>query len=377
MTRRLRMQPNELGLAERVRLFRFPMERRLNTEGKLGVREHQRVGRLLAETLLPGAAREALREAGVRRLAIVPDGILHHVPFSALILAQGSDPSTPPRYQGCRYLVHDYAVAVIPSATALAALRERAAARRAEASSARRALLAFADPVFTAADPRAREAPGGACLAPPKARSDSDQRLPATAHEAHAVAELFPGSEIYLGWAATKGNLQAAEPRRFRYLLFATHAHVEEEHPLLSYVRLTATGGDGGFLQAREIFELELDADLVTLSACQSGLGKLDRGEGIVGLATAFFAAGAHSVLASLWKIVDQPTAALVPRLHARLREGGVSRADALREAQLEMIAQFPEYAHPFYWAFTLLGDWRDDPRGAGSPGGILPGAFR
>src|SRR5262249_20825815 len=115
MVRRLRVQSGRLGLAERVRLYRYPMERRLRVEGKLSVREHQRAGRLLADGLLPPEAREHLAAAGVRQLAIVPDGILHHVPFAALILQEdpasapaGGRPTdhpraATPRYEACRY----------------------------------------------------------------------------------------------------------------------------------------------------------------------------------------------------------------------------------------------------------------------------------
>jgi CHAT domain-containing protein len=176
------------------------------------------------------------------------------------------------------------------------------------------------------------------------------------------VAALFVDgrSTLHLGYDATKEQLFAAEPETYRYLLLATHAHVDEEQPMLSYVRLTATAEDSGYLRAREIFHLPLDADMATLSACQSGLGRLDRGEGIVGLSTAFFSAGARSLVTTLWKIVDHPSAAISPLLHAHLKEGCLCRSDALRQAQLEMIAQQPEYAHPFFWAFTLLGDWRD-----------------
>jgi CHAT domain-containing protein/tetratricopeptide (TPR) repeat protein len=380
MVRRLRMQPGRLSLEERIRLYRYPMERRLQVQGKLGVREHQRAGRLLADLLLPPEARDTLAAAGVRQLAIVPDGVLHHVPFAALILREDPESAPPlaaprscphltlPRYEACRYLIHDYAVVCIPSAMALAALRRAAAERRARGPDRRRSLLAFADPVFAASDPRwaslatssgTDEEAGDSFLTTYYQHGGLDeQRLPATANEARAVAALFPDSELYLGLAATKGRLRAAKLSEFRYLIFATHAYVDEENPMLSCIRLTATGRESGFLPAQEIFGLELDAELVTLSACQSGLGRLARGEGIVGLSTAFFSAGARSLLTSLWKVLDEPTATLVERLHAHLRSGDLSRAEALRRAQLELIAASPSHAHPFFWAFTLMGDW-------------------
>jgi CHAT domain-containing protein len=167
-----------------------------------------------------------------------------------------------------------------------------------------------------------------------------------------------------MGSDATKERLRSLPLAEFRYLIFATHAHVDEEHPMLSCIRLTATERESGFLQAQEIFGLTLDADMVTLSACRSGLGRLACGEGIVGLSTAFFSAGASSLVTSLWKVLDEPTALLVQRVHAHLHGGGVTRAEALRRAQLEMIGG-TKYSHPFFWAFTLMGDWGSPTPGA------------
>jgi tetratricopeptide (TPR) repeat protein/CHAT domain-containing protein len=310
MVRRLRLQPSRLSLEERVRLFRYPMERRLQTQGKLSVREHQRAGRLLTEALLPREAQECLAAAGVRQLVIVPDGILHHVPFAALILREDPETATPPRYEACHYLIHDYAVACVPSAVALEALR-RAAEQRARRPDQRRSLLAFADPMVASLPARSTEhearrgsTKGRAASSPASCSvlraSCSERRLPATADEARAVAALFPKSvihetpgiegvreghsppqsEVYLGRAATKEQVQSMKLDEFRYLIFATHAHIDEENPMRSCIRLTPTERDSGFLQAHEIFGLELDAELVTLSACQSGLGRLACGEG-------------------------------------------------------------------------------------------------
>jgi CHAT domain-containing protein len=422
---RLRKHPETLGLEERVRLFRYPMERRLKPGGLLPS-DHPRAGRLLAEALLPTEARKHLAGEGIRQLAIVPDGILHHVPFPGLILAEGAGGEA--RYATCRYLIHDYAVTCIPSAMALSALRKAAAGRRPPAR--RRDLLAVADPVFNAADPRwpapqMRDAECGmgngdgsislASAAPPGGRFRStyyadlsSDRLPFTADEALAVASLFPDyevheapepsnadcgmrnsewvadptvpithyairitpSKVFLGLAATKARLRSLELEEFRYLLFATHALIDEENPMLSCIRLTPADGDGGFLQAHEIFELELQAEMVTLSGCQSGLGQLASGEGIVGLSMAFFSAGARSLLTSLWPVHDEPTARLIEQLHANLRAGGLSRAEALRRAQLGLLRSDPRCANPYYWAFTLLGDW-----GAGRPADSLPAA--
>src|SRR5262249_25357596 len=106
MALRLRIQPDELGLEERIRLYRFPMERRLQTQGGLSTREHQLAGRLLADALLPPAVQDHLAAAGVQQLVIVPDGVLHHVPFPALILREDLETAGLPRYEACRFLVH-------------------------------------------------------------------------------------------------------------------------------------------------------------------------------------------------------------------------------------------------------------------------------
>jgi CHAT domain-containing protein len=206
-------------------------------------------------------------------------------------------------------------------------------------------------------------------------RGVEEHRLPATAEEVRAVAALFPDAEVYLGAEANKERLRSLGLEGFRYLIFATHAYIDEESPMRSCVRLSAVGADGGYLRAQEIFRLSFDADLVALSACQSALGRLARGEGIVGLATAFFSAGARSLLASLWKVVDPATAALVPRFYAHLQREPVSRAEALRRAQRELIATSPEFAHPFFWAFSLMGDWATSPPGPESPGDTPPAA--
>jgi CHAT domain-containing protein len=225
---------------------------------------------------------------------------------------------------------------------------------------------------------------------------------------------------VYLGLAATKERLRSVRLDEFRYVLFATHAQIDEDSPMLSCIRLTPTAQDGGYLQAQEIFGMELDAEMVTLSACQSGLGRLASGEGIVGLAMAFFSAGARSLLTSLWKVMDESTALFVQRLHTYLRDGTLSRAEALQRAQWDMIEDrgtelrpdgevagwqdgkkvsdgpppqshhliLPSsrrhpapvrrsYAHPYYWAFTLVGDWEATPEVEGSPAGNLPAASR
>jgi CHAT domain-containing protein len=166
-----------------------------------------------------------------------------------------------------------------------------------------------------------------------------------------------------LGAEATEERAKAIG-KDVRYLHFATHGLLDEQSPLSSALALTppgdaAEGRDNGLLQAWEIFErVRLDADLVVLSACQTGLGKEMGGEGLVGLTRAFQYAGARSVLASLWSVADTSTADLMTKFYSFLRHGR-SKDDALRRAQVALIKS-AEYSDPFYWApFVLTGDWR------------------
>jgi len=178
-----------------------------------------------------------------------------------------------------------------------------------------------------------------------------------------AVSGLFPGARILLGRDATEEAIKSLAPQA-RRLHFACHGLLDERFPLNSALAFSIPdhveeGHDNGLLQAWEIFEdLRLDADLVTLSACDSGLGKEMGGEGLVGLVRAFQFAGARSVLASLWSVSDVSTADLMKRFYGYLREGR-SKDEALRAAQTDLIRS-RDFAHPYYWAaFQLTGDWK------------------
>ena len=145
---------------------------------------------------------------------------------------------------------------------------------------------------------------------------------------------------------------------------FATHAVINERFPLDSALVFTIPehpkeGQDNGLLQAWEIFEsMRIDADLVTLSACDSGLGKEMGGEGLIGLTRAFQYAGARSVLASLWRVEDKATAELMRRFYTYLKSG-MTKDEALRHAQIDLIHS-KDYSNPRDWAaFQLNGDWK------------------
>src|SRR5205807_10421495 len=190
--------------------------------------------------------------------------------------------------------------------------------------------LAFGDPGFSGTR---TEDQGGVNLG----------RLPFSREEVTNIAALFPkNSQMFLGAEATEERAKALLPKA-RYIHFATHALLDERIPLNSALALTSPatwvpGQENGLLQAWEIFEqVHLNAGLVVLSACESGLGTEARGEGLIGLTRAFQYAGARSILASQWSVDDRRTAQLMKRFYTQL-QGGKSKDEALRSAQLELI---------------------------------------
>jgi len=210
-------------------------------------------------------------------------------------------------------------------------------------------LLAFGDPVYedTLINPRIKY-----------------PRLEFSGKEIENISSFFKGkaSTTYLRMNATEENLKKnKELKGFNYIHFATHGLINEDKPDLSSLVLTSekNSGEDGFLQAAEIFNMKLNADLVVLSACQTGLGKLVRGEGTVGLTRAFMYAGASSVMVSLWSVSDMSTVTLMGGFYKNLIKNKLSKTDALRKAQLTLMSD-EKFAHPFYWApFVLIGDWR------------------
>ena len=188
--------------------------------------------------------------------------------------------------------------------------------------------------------------------------------LPRTRQEVETIASLYaPRSQAYLGMQATEERARSIG-KDVPLIHYACHAYVNERFPLDSALVFTIPenpkpGQDNGLLQAWEIFErVRIDADLVTLSACDSGLGKEMGGEGLIGLTRAFQYAGARTVLASLWKVEDASTAELMKRFYGYLKSGK-TKDEALRLAQIDLIRS-PNYSQPRDWAaFELMGDWK------------------
>ena len=289
-----------------------------------GTREAGRLelaGATLSRLLLAPAA-ERLRDAD--HLLVVPDGPLHLLPWAALpepaiASAAGAEP-----------LVARRAVSLAVSATALRELR-------AATSKGSRQLVAFGDPLPSTAGPEL----------PPLAGSRD---------EVAQVGELFgKRASVFVGAQATEARLLAEAPTATR-LHLACHAVVDPALPLESGLVLSPAT-DNGLLQVWEIYErLRMSADLVTLSACDTALGREMGGEGILGLTRAFHFAGARSVIGSLWKVSDRSTTDLMTAFYRHLL-AGASKSEALRRAQLELWRGTDR--HPFHWAgFQLHGSW-------------------
>jgi CHAT domain-containing protein len=165
------------------------------------------------------------------------------------------------------------------------------------------------------------------------------------------------------GFAASRAAVLGSPLADFRYIHFATHGLVDSRYPGLSALVLSQFdehgAGQDGYLRLDDIYNLRLDADLVVLSACDTALGREVRGEGLIGLTQGFMAAGARSLVASLWQVPDRATAELMARFYGHLLNDGLRPAEALRRAQL-WAASEPRYRDPYFWGgFVLVGDWR------------------
>lgn len=263
-----------------------------------------------------------------KRLLVVGDGALQSLPFAALPEPGGDGP-----------LVARHEIVSLPSVSVLGELRREAAGRK----PAPKTLWVLADPDF---GPRF----------PP---------LPYTRQEAVAILALTPAGSRFalLGRQASRAAVLGGRLRDYRLLHFATHGSFAATDPgggRLVLAQLDARGRPvaNGFLHLSDIYDLDLAADLVVLSACQSALGREVRGEGLMGMTRGFFYAGAERVLVSLWNVNDRATVELMQRFYRGVLQEGLSPAAALRAAQ-DAVRRQPRWRAPFYWAgFTLRGDW-------------------
>ncbi len=309
---------------------------------------------------------------GARRLAIAGEGPLQLVPFGALPHPKSSGSSD------FQPLVAGHEIVVLSSASQLTTIsKESRPDRRPD-----KVVAVLADPVFDAADSRVEGARAQARLRSeePKGteklpadllRSARDfgsggfRRLRSSRVEADAIAALSPAGRTLkaVDFAASRSTATDDLLSQYRIVHFATHGLINTQHPELSGLVLSLVDENGasrdGFLRLHEIYNMDLNADLVVLSSCQSALGKDIQGEGLVGLTRGFMYAGATQVAASLWSVEDQATAELMKRFYKRMLGAGMKPAAALRAAQLELRKE-KQWSSPYHWAgFVIMGDWR------------------
>lgn len=270
----------------------------------------------------------------VDRLTVVADGALSYVPIESL----GSPP----------------VLERVPVSYAVSASAWMATERQSAGQPPPEGLVAFGDPLYGATG----RSSGAEAY---RERGFDLEPLPQTRREVESIAALYPSARraVHLGANAREEVVKRERLDRYRYIHFAAHGLVDERVPGRSGIALSIrpNATDDGVLQVREILGLHLKADLVTLSACSTGLGKLVDGEGMLGLARAFMYAGAKSVVVSLWNVNDAATSELMGRFYRGLNRG-LSKEQALREARLALAHGSRRlWRHPYYWAaFVLIG---------------------
>jgi len=254
------------------------------------------------------------KEIKTKNLIVVPHGVLHKVPFSALT-------------DGQKYMVDKYAISFLPAASLMEHVVKK---RKTEKDS----LLVFANP-----------------------KTDSTP-LDFAEAEGKAISKMFLQNEFYSGEKATETIAKKKAPA-FNIIHFATHGEFNVHQPLQSGLLLAKDEENDGSLQVHEIFGMDLkSANLVTLSACETALSKVLGGDDLVGLSRGFIYAGTPSILATLWKVDDPATSRLMEFFYKNWKQG-MSKPEALRKAQLDL-KNIPQYKHPYYWApFVMIGDWK------------------
>lgn len=291
-----------MQLALQVQEFRDSVSQRKASATQLGARLYDVLIKPLG--LKPG-----------ENIVIVPHDALHYLPFQAL-------------RAGNAFLIEDFPVSYAPSASTLVAVMRHAVVKKGR-------LLALANPDL----------------------GNPDLALPGAQIEVQQIAALLPESDTYFQRDATKSRLLQGAGKS-RLLHVAAHAKSDPVDPLFSHIYLAGFNGESGTLEAREVYGMDLkEAALVTLSACESGLGKVSQGDEIWGFTRSFLSAGSSAIIASLWEVADDSTEMLMTKFYRGMEKSDARQA--LRAAQIAVLKD-PRFTHPFFWApFNLIGDWR------------------
>ncbi|WP_199246378.1 tetratricopeptide repeat protein [[Phormidium] sp. ETS-05] len=299
-------------------------------------------------------------ELADKRLLFAPDGVLFTLPFNALNLPNATEYAP---------LISQYEIVTATSSSTVAISRQELAGR----TPAPRTLAVIADPVFSADDERitGKKASASSTISLPRAleRSLADlnrnsiERLPGSRREGEQILALVPANQSTQAFDFDASKETTTEPdiSQYRFIHLATHGFVNTKQPELSGIILSLVDQNGqpenGYLRLNDIFNLNLPAELVVLSACETGLGQEVRGEGLVGLTRGLMYAGARGVVVSLWKVNDDATAELMVKFYQQMLSQNIPAPVALRTAQVQM---WQKWQHPRYWAaFTIQGEWR------------------
>jgi hypothetical protein len=262
----------------------------------------------LRELLVDGV----LDQADAQKIYIVPHGMLHYLPFQAIYGRRG-------------YVIEAHPIGYVPSASVLKFVFQN----------------------------RKQRAAG--VLAPGNPELGSDQlALPFAEQEVSDIQKVFSGATVLTGTLASEANFKK-NAAGYGILHIASHGEFNPDEPLLSCLRLAPGGGEDGRLETREIFNLDLDAYLVTLSACNTALGKMSSGDELMGLTRAFVYAGTPSILGTFWSVSDESTRMLMKQFYSNLNK--MDKLAAMQQAQLSMLKD-RRFHHPYYWAgFQVIGD--------------------
>ena len=305
--------------------------------------------KVLSQMILAPAAVSLI---GNKRLLVVADGALQYVPFAALINNE-------------KYLVETNEIVSLPSASVLAVLRDELNGK----SNPTKTLAVLADPIFEKTDERlanVKTKPSFESIAVRNRTRDGLElsRLPFTRREAQLIGSLVPANQQTkrLDFNANREFVFSKQLADFRYIHFATHGVINAQTPELSGIVLSLFDESGaeqdGFLRVGDIYNLKLNAEMVVLSGCRTGLGKEIKGEGLIGLTRGFMYAGARRITVSLWDVNDEATADLMGRFYREMLSAKkLSPASALRQTQISMIRD-DKWNNPYYWAsFNLQGE--------------------
>lgn len=276
--------------------------------------------------------------ANARRLILVPDGILFELPFELLLT---SDPPEGAKWNEHDWLAASFETVYFPSSSVFLELQSGGRSGTFDLE-----LLAVGNPDFSTLN-----------------TATAPSALPYTKTELEAIGVFLAANEreIMMGREANETALKRHLTNKTpRVLHLATHGYADPVEPVSSSVVLGREDGstDDGYLHTLEIISLPINTNLVVLSACESARGRLNRGEGVVGLSRAFFAAGAQGVVASLWSVSDKSTATLMKYFYERMFTKKQPARTALREARLKLLSE-ETFAHPFYWSpFIVIGSF-------------------